>query len=77
MRLKCPWCGNDDQQTLGHFAAEEYPGYRVNFCRKCNGYIKATTEKILNRRHIPTVDNLWTLELDFQAEREGFKRPEV
>jgi FdhE protein len=75
-RIKCPWCGNEDQKTLGFFTAEEYPGYRVNICHKCNGYIKATYEKALNRRHIPTIDNLLTLELDLQAEHEGFKRPE-
>ena len=75
-RLKCPWCGNENQNTLGFFMAEEYPGYRVNICRDCSGYLKVTVEKTMNRRHVPTVDNLLTLELDLQAEREGFKRPE-
>lgn len=74
-RLKCPWCGNEDQKKLGHFTAEEYGGYRVNFCRSCNGYIKATIEKNLNRTFVPIVDHLFTLELDGQAETEGFKKP--
>ncbi len=75
VRLKCPWCGNEDQKKLGHFTAEEYRGYRVNFCRGCNGYIKATIEKTLNRSFVPIVDHLFTLELDGQAETEGFKKP--
>jgi len=75
IRLKCPWCGCEDQAKLGYFTAEEYPGYRVNICHNCSGYLKATVEKILNRRHVPVVDNLLTLELDLQAEREGFQHP--
>jgi FdhE protein len=75
LRLKCPWCGNEDQKKLGYFSAEEYPGYRVNFCKNCNGYIKVAIEKSLNREFMPTLDYLLTLELDSQAEREGFKKP--
>lgn len=74
-RLKCPWCGNEDLKKLGHFSAKEYPGYKVNFCRECNGYIKVIKEKTTNRRFAPVVDDLFTIELDIQAEREGFKKP--
>jgi len=75
IRLKCPWCGCEGQDKLGYFTADEYPGYRVNVCRNCSGYLKITVEKILNKRHVPVVFNLLTLELDLQAEREGFHLP--
>jgi len=75
-RLKCPWCGEDNHKQLGYFTAEEYPGYRVDFCKTCNGYLKIAVEKNLNRDFVPVVDHLNTLELDIQARNEGFEVPE-
>jgi len=76
-RIGCPFCGNDNHSELAYFEAEEYKGYRVNICRKCNSYIKATIEDDLNRRHIPVLDALYTLELDSSATSEGFHHGEI
>ncbi len=73
VRMKCPWCGEENQKKLGFFTAQEYPGYRVNFCRTCNQYWKIAVEKNLNRDYVPVVDYLNTLELDLQARNEGFE----
>ena len=76
-RIGCPFCGNTDPDKLGHFKAEEYPSYLVNYCKKCNSYIKVSNEKELNRRHLPIYDNLMTLELDSSAKSEGLHPGEI
>ena len=75
--MSCPFCDNENHSELAYFEAEEYKGYRVNICRKCNSYIKATIEYDLNRRHIPVLDALYTLELDSSAAGEGFEHGEI
>ena len=76
-RIGCPFCGNDNHSELAYFETEEYKGYRVNICKKCNSYIKATIENDLNRRHIPVLDAICTLELDSSASSEGFHHGEI
>lgn len=76
-RIGCPFCGNTDNNELAHFTSDEYKGYRVNVCKKCNSYVKVTLESDLNRKHIPVVDPIITLELDSVAIDEGFHHGEI
>jgi len=72
-RLKCPYCGNEDPDTLTYFEAGEEPT-RVGVCRKCARYIK-TRDSRKGRAEVPLeVEDLATLHLDLLAGKEGFER---
>ncbi len=72
-RLKCPYCGNSDQNTLGFFYLDESSAMRVHFCKSCGSYIKVVDTRVLKRAPILSVYNLATLNYDAVALSEGFK----
>jgi FdhE protein len=72
-RLTCPFCGNDDHKKLGYFASEEEEGFRVDFCKKCNFYIKTLDMRVIESPAPLEVENLVTLHLDVLADEQGFK----
>lgn len=75
-RIGCPFCGNEDQATLGFFFTNEVDEYRIDTCDKCNRYIKTVDErrKADNRlRASLPVEDVATLYLDELAEQQGFK----
>lgn len=74
LRLKCPFCSNEDQNTLRYFFTEENDSYRVYLCDKCKKYVKT-----IDQRKMKEDDNLdlgWknleTLALDFLAQKDGY-----
>lgn len=72
-RIKCPFCGNEDPETLSYFTAENGP-IRVGVCRKCSRYLK-TRDSRQGRADVPLeAEDLATLHLDLLAGREGFER---
>ncbi len=72
-RLNCPFCRNDDHGTLGYFHSDDEKGLRVDFCRKCERYIKTVDRRILELETPMELENLATLHLDIIANKEGFK----
>ncbi|WP_243372581.1 formate dehydrogenase accessory protein FdhE [Geotalea sp. SG265] len=72
-RLKCPYCGNDDPETLSYFMAGEGPT-RVDICRACSRYLK-TRDTRLGHADVPLeAEDLATIHLDLVAGKEGFER---
>lgn len=71
-RLACAFCGNDDQESLRYFYAEEACGYRVDVCDKCKRYIKTIDARKIEQVMNLFVENLATLYLDIVANKEGF-----
>jgi FdhE protein len=72
-RLQCPYCGNDDTETLSYFMVDEGPT-RVDVCRKCSRYLK-TRDSRKGHADVPLeVEDLATIHLDLVAGREGFER---
>jgi FdhE protein len=71
-RLNCPFCQNQEQKSLGYFHSEEEEGLRVDFCRKCNGYIKTVDKRILEDAAPMDLEYLATLHLDLLASKHGF-----
>lgn len=72
-RVKCPYCGNEDPDSLAYFFAGEEPT-RVAVCRKCSRYIK-TRDSRRGHADVPLeAEDLATLHLDLLAGREGFER---
>ncbi|RJP25858.1 MAG: formate dehydrogenase accessory protein FdhE [Deltaproteobacteria bacterium] len=72
-RVKCPFCGNDDPDTVSYFTAGEGP-VRVGVCRKCSRYIKTRDSRRGNASVPLEAEDLATLHLDLLAGKEGFER---
>lgn len=72
-RIKCPFCGNEEQEKLGYFEAEEEEGFRVYFCRECDRYIKTIDRKVFEEPAPLELESLATLHLDLIAQEKGFE----
>ncbi len=74
-RIGCPACEEDNPDNLGYFRVEETEdGYRVNYCKKCNSYIKTYDEqKRISENKDWFIEDKKTGYLDFLAIKEGFK----
>jgi FdhE protein len=75
-RLKCPFCENDEPKKLGYFESKEEEGFRVDFCKKCNRYIKTLDMRVIEAPAPLELENLITLHLDMLAHDQGFKNPQ-
>lgn len=72
-RIRCPFCGNADPETLSYFTAGDGP-VRVGVCRKCSRYLK-TRDTRLGDEGVPLeAEDLATIHLDLLAAKEGFER---
>lgn len=71
-RLRCPFCQNQDQKSLGYFHSEQEEGFRVDFCRKCKRYIKTVDMRVLEDAGPMELEYLATLHLDLLASKHGF-----
>jgi FdhE protein len=72
-RLRCPFCENNEPKELGYFVSEEEEGFRVDFCKKCNRYIKTLDMRVIDSPAPLELENLITLHLDMLAHEQGFK----
>ncbi len=72
-RLECPFCRNRDPQRLRYFYADDYPGRRVQVCERCKNYLKTAVVKEIGREVILELEDIFTLELDHLARREGYR----
>ena len=72
-RLQCPYCGNDEVETLSYFMAGE-GSTRVDTCSACSRYIKTRDSRKGNGDMPLDVEDLLTMHLDLLAAREGFER---
>ena len=65
----CVNCGNKDPYSLGFITFEEHPEYELNYCEKCNHYVKAMYEDRLRRKIPKGLEDLLTQDLDILAQR--------
>lgn len=72
MRIKCPFCGNEEQQTLAYFTVEEDERYRVDVCNVCKRYIKTVDFRSTKEEANLDVEVIATLHLDMLANEEGY-----
>ncbi|MDH4222030.1 MAG: formate dehydrogenase accessory protein FdhE [candidate division Zixibacteria bacterium] len=74
MRLKCPFCSNEDQKSLRYFFTEEKDFYRVDVCDKCKSYIKTIDQRKMPHPNELSLyrESMQTLFLDLLAERDGY-----
>ena len=76
-RLQCPFCLNDDQETLRFFFVEEASPYRVDVCDVCRRYVKTVDERQCDEEeefHLE-VEHIGTVFLDILAASEGYQGP--
>lgn len=71
--IKCPFCGNEEQQTLAYFTIEGDEHYRVDVCNKCKRYIKMVDFRHTNKKVDLDVEDIATLHLDMLANDEGYE----
>lgn len=76
-RLQCPFCLNDDHETLRFFFADEGSPYRVDVCDQCKRYLKTVDERKVNegKEVVLALENIATIFLDLLATGEGFLNP--
>jgi FdhE protein len=71
-RIKCPFCGNEEQQTLAYFTIEEDDRYRVDVCNECKRYIKIVDFRDTKEKADMDIEDIATLHLDMLANDEGY-----
>ncbi|HPD56759.1 MAG TPA: formate dehydrogenase accessory protein FdhE [Smithellaceae bacterium] len=71
-RITCPFCGNDEQQSLAYFAVEGEERHRVDVCNKCRRYIKIVELPKSSEEPNLDVEDIATLHLDMIAYDEGY-----
>lgn len=71
-RIKCPFCGNDEQHSLAYFEVEGEERYRVDVCNKCRRYIKTVELPRSSEEPNLDVEDIATLHLDMIAYDEGY-----
>jgi formate dehydrogenase accessory protein FdhE len=81
-RIMCPFCGNEDHDSLRYFLVEgdspiKKDAFRVDVCDKCKKYMKTLDERKLPESEKPDLylENLNTLYLDVLAQRDGYISP--
>jgi len=71
-RIKCPFCGNEEQQSLAYFTVEDDERYRVDVCNECKRYIKIVDFRESKEEANLDVEDIATLHLDILASEEGY-----
>jgi len=78
----CPFCGNEDHNTLRFFLVEEgsasvKDSFRVDVCDKCKRYVKTLDERKQGNSEKSDLymENLNTVYLDILAQKDGYKSP--
>jgi len=72
LRIKCPFCGNEEQQTLAYFTVEDDERYRVDVCNECKRYIKIVDFRETKEEANLDIEDITTLHLDMLATEEGY-----
>jgi formate dehydrogenase maturation protein FdhE len=65
-RMVCPFCGNEEQNSLGYFATEN-SRYRLYTCNKCLHYIKCIDFRCVEAEVLLPLERLLTVDMDKQA----------
>jgi Uncharacterized protein involved in formate dehydrogenase formation len=71
LRLECPFCGNQEQDSLAYLASEDEV-YRLYTCGKCHCYIKAIDLRRAQKEVLFPLERIITLDLDRQAHEAGY-----
>jgi len=72
-RILCPTCGEEAEDKLPVYVAEDSPHVRVEACDTCRFYLR-TIDLTKNGNAIPLVDDLATIPHTLWASEQGYSR---
>jgi hypothetical protein len=72
-RIFCAHCGEDKEQKLPVYVAEQFPHIRVEACETCKYFLR-TIDLTTDGNAIPIVDDLAAIPLSLWAEQNGYTR---
>jgi len=72
-RLFCANCGEEREQQLPVYVAEQFPHIRVESCETCRHFLR-TIDLTKDGNAVPIVDDLAAIPLSLWAEENGYKR---
>jgi formate dehydrogenase accessory protein FdhE len=72
-RIFCPACGEQDENKLPVYVAEQFPHIRVETCETCKVYIR-TIDLTKDGNAVPLVDDLAAIPLSLWAQEHGYTR---
>lgn len=72
-RIVCPGCGEENDQKLAVFTADDFDYVRLECCDSCKTYLK-TIDLSKNGRAEPVVDELASAPLDLWAQGRGYAK---
>jgi FdhE protein len=71
-RVRCPYCGNEDAESLEYLAANETPHERLYVCHKCKKYLTCLDISELIEKPPSDLIPFELLHLDIIAQQKGF-----
>lgn len=72
-RILCPSCGEDREEKLPVYVAEQFPHMRVEACDNCRECLR-TVDLTREGHAVPLVDDLAAIPLSFWAQEQGYSR---
>jgi len=72
-KSECPFCKNNDPQTLGHISLEAEKGIRADYCNSCKKYIKTINLKEYRKDFYLPLEMIVSIPFDMKMNEEGFK----
>jgi len=72
-RILCPACGEEREEKLPVFVAEQFPHIRVESCETCKHYLR-TIDLTKDGNAVPEVDDLAAIPLTLWAQEHGYAR---
>lgn len=72
-RIFCSACGEEAENKLPVYVADQLPHIRIEACDTCRSYLR-TIDLTKNGRAIPIVDDLAAIPLSLWAEEHGYSR---
>ncbi|MBI2832487.1 MAG: formate dehydrogenase accessory protein FdhE [Chloroflexi bacterium] len=69
-RLECPYCGNQDPDSLAYYTDEKM--HRLYVCEKCKRYLKAVDTRLAMSGTLLPVERLFSLDIDRQGQELGY-----
>jgi formate dehydrogenase accessory protein FdhE len=72
-RILCPTCGEEAEEKLPVYVAEQFPQVRVEACETCKSYLQ-TVDLTKDGNAVPLVDDLAAIPLTLWAHEHGYSR---
>src|SRR5215471_7297630 len=72
-RILCAKCGEEREQKLPVYVAEQFPHIRVECCDTCKHFLR-TVDLTKDGNAVPLVDDLAAIPLSLWAEEHGYRR---